>query len=209
MNKIVKTLVFVETIFLFGFGLFGPIYAIFIEKIGGNVLDVGIAYSIFLICMSTVELPMGKLADKYGRKLFLAGGYFLSALSFLGYIFINNIYQLFFIQVIYGFSLAIGDPAWDAWFSKSLDKSKESFEWALFHMSTGYAEGISALIGGAIGYFIGFETLFIISTILAVISGIIVLNTKDFNNKPSKLFVFHRGHFRKRRHMIKKRRYKR
>lgn len=199
MNRNVKTLIFVETIFLFGFGLFGPIYAIFVEKIGGNILDVGIAYSIFLVCMATFELPMGKLADKYGRKLFLAFAYFLAGLTFLGYIFAENIYHIFFLQVLYGATLAIGDPAWDAWFSRSLDKAKESFEWALFHMSTGYAEAISALIGGAIAYFIGFKTLFFVSACLAVASGFITLKLKDFKIEDHTHHVLHRRHLRKRR----------
>lgn len=201
MNRAVKILIFVESIFLFGFGLFGPIYAIFVEKIGGNILDVGAAYAIFLICMSTLELPMGRLADKYGRKFFLAAGYFISTFAFLGYIFVKDIYQLFFLQVLYGVSLAVGDPAWDAWFSKSLDKAKESFEWALFHMSTGYAEAASALIGGVIGYFIGFKTLFVISACLALISGLVVLGLEDFKNAhpKSRYSVVHRRHLRKRR----------
>ncbi|MFH1332200.1 MAG: MFS transporter [archaeon] len=203
MNRTVKRLIFVETIFLFGFGLFGPIYAIFVEKIGGNILDVGIAYFIFLVCMATFELPMGKLADKYGRKWFLAFAYFLAGLTFLGYIFVENIYHIFFLQVLYGATLAIGDPAWDAWFSRSLDRSKESFEWALFHMSTGYAEAISALIGGAIGYFIGFKTLFVISAGLAIVSGIVTLGLKDFKIEGPKHHVFHRRHLCKRRFVKK------
>lgn len=198
MNPTVKKLIAIESVFLFGFGLFSPIYAIFVERIGGNILDVGIAYFIFLICMATLELPMGRLADKYGRKPFLVTAYLLVASVFISYIFITKVYHLFILQFLYGVALAVGDPAWDAWFSRSLDKSKESFEWGLFHMSTGYAEAISALIGGAIAYFIGFKTLFFLSACFALISAFITWKLKDFRSgHPIK--IVHRRHIRKRR----------
>ena len=51
MKRGLKLLLEADGFVLFGFGLLAPIYAIFVEKIGGDVLDAGIAYAIYLFVL--------------------------------------------------------------------------------------------------------------------------------------------------------------
>jgi MFS family permease len=202
MKRESKLLIAADSAFIIGTSLYGPIYAIFVEKIGGAILDVGIAYFIFLITMATLEIPAAKLADKYGRKKFLLAAYLLIAMTVLGYIFVENKYQLFLLQFLGGIALAFGDPAWDGWFSSSIDKKESSFGWGLFHCVEGYGTAIAALAGGAIAQFIGFKTLFLVSGIIALFGFIITLGIKEKEYSERK-FVHKRRFFRKRRIRIK------
>jgi uncharacterized membrane protein len=49
MNRILKTLLFADSFSILALGMFGPIYAIFVERIGGYILDAGGAYAAFAI----------------------------------------------------------------------------------------------------------------------------------------------------------------
>jgi len=173
MNKIIKFLIMAEFFFAFGLGLYGPIYSIYVLKIGGNLLDAGIASSIFLLVMATLQYPIGKMIDKHGKKPFLLATYLLTAFVLFGYIFVQNTLQLFALQIFYGVAMAMGDPSWTSWFSDSTNKKKSGSDWAFGYMAVGYAGGISALVGGAIAQFMGFSTLFTLAGIIALIAVVI------------------------------------
>lgn len=199
MQKELKLLIAADLAFVIGSGLYGPIYAIFVEHIGGDLLDVGIAYFIFLITMATLEIPAGKMADKYGRKKFLAAGYLLLAFTIIGYIFITNKYQLFLIQMLGGVALAIADPAWEGWFSSHIDKKESSFDWGIYHATLSYGAAFSALLGGIIAKFAGFKLLFMLGGAIAITAFFITLGIKETKIAERTIVHIHRGHIKKRR----------
>lgn len=207
MKREVQLLILAEVIFLFGSGLYGPIYAIFVGKIGGDILDAGAAYALFLISMATLEYPVGKMMDRYGKKYFLFAGYLLATAVIFGYMFVENVMQLFILQILMGIAFAIGDPSWDAWFSDIVPKKSSGFDWAAFHMAAGYGAGFSAIIGGAVAKYLGFSTLFFIGGLIAIFSAFTVLSIKEvrFAGKPrgrQSEKIHHRGHGFKRRVMM-------
>ena len=46
-----------------GAGLLAPIYALYVENIGGNIVDAGIAWAIFSISMGVLLIVFGKLEN--------------------------------------------------------------------------------------------------------------------------------------------------
>lgn len=200
MNKAVLFLLLAEFVFTLGAGLYGPIYAIFVQKNGGDILDAGIAWALFLITMATLEIPIGKLLDRHNKKLFLAAGYLLASAAIFGYIFANNVWQLFLLQIVSGMAFALGDPAWDAWFSSVTPRKEKGFDWALYHASTGYGQGFSAIAGGLLAQFIGFQHLFLVGGAVAIFSFFItmLIKEKNFNRKTGRS-ILHRHRMIKRR----------
>ena len=72
--------------------MLGPIYAIFVQEIGGDILAAGSAWATFMITSGIGIFLMGKLVDKIQReKPILMLGYALASLGFLGYFFVSNI----------------------------------------------------------------------------------------------------------------------
>ena len=49
MQRKLKILLFASALFMLAGGLFGPIYAVFVEEIGGDLLTAGGAYAAFSI----------------------------------------------------------------------------------------------------------------------------------------------------------------
>ena len=166
-------------------------------------MDVGAAYAFFLIAMATLEYPVGKLMDKYGKKQFLTIAYLLATAVIFGYLFIDSITELFILQILMGVAFAIGDPAWDAWFSEIVPKKESGFDWAMYHMVSGYGAGFSALIGGAVAKYLGFSALFAIGGTIAIFSFFTVLSIKSEkpkgNGARKKQKIVHWGHMLKKR----------
>jgi len=152
-------------------GLFGPIYAIFVEEIGGDILTAGGSYATFLIASGILILILSKWEDhvKHQEKLLVIGRV-LSVIGFVGYLFIQTPIHLFMVQIIFGISTAITTPAFDSLYSKNLSRGKFASQWGMWESTYAIATGIAALVGAFIAREFGFKTLFVIMLILAIIS---------------------------------------
>lgn len=110
MKKWLKIIISADFFIMLSMGMITPIYAIFVEKIGGDILDASGAWAIFAFTSGILMYLIGKWEDRkkhHAKMLFL--GYFLRSVSFLGYFFVQNTLQLFGIQLILGLSIAITD----------------------------------------------------------------------------------------------------
>ena len=96
-----KILLYVSLIASFAIGLLGPIYAIFVEEIGGSILDAGIAYAIFSIFTGILIISFGstKFFARNTKKIVVIG-YFILALGNLGYLLVKSPIHLFIVQVV-------------------------------------------------------------------------------------------------------------
>ena len=99
-SKIQKILLFASGLWFFGEGLFGPLFAVFTEKIGGDLLDITWAWSIYSIVLGLMYFFVGKLLSKSKKKEeIMVLGYFLNTLFTFSYILVHNSYQLFMVQI--------------------------------------------------------------------------------------------------------------
>ncbi len=170
-----KYLLISESLYEFAAGLFGPIYAVFVEKIGGDILTAGWAWALFAITSGITLYAMGKLEDKIKKdELIVFIGFILASIGFLGYIFISEPWHLFLVQVILGFGWAFGTPAIDTLYSKNLERRNMDSEWGTWEASMRIVQGISAFVGAIIAFTFGFKILFLIMFILSIIPVYIV-----------------------------------
>ena len=68
MNKYLKNLLLGAWVWYFGAGLFGPLYAVFAERIGGDILEITGAYSLFLIVVGVMSIYIGRISDHHSKK---------------------------------------------------------------------------------------------------------------------------------------------
>ena len=172
MNKTIKILLFSDIFIVTGFGLMAPILAIFIKEslIGGTIFAAGMASALHILTKASVQLPVGKYIDrtKSRRKFLILGALITAAVPFL-YILINNIYELFAVQILYGIGSGLTYPSWLGLWSRSLDDDHESFEWSIYSTSVGVGTAIMAMTGAAIAQYMGFNVTFLIVGFMAVI----------------------------------------
>lgn len=185
MHKTIKILILSSMFFNFSAGLFGPLYAIFVQQIGGDILTAGSVWAVYAMTVGVLMFVFGKLGDIFNkRKIFLVGR-MLNTIGVAGYLFVNNPIQLFIVQSVLGVALAMLNPAFNAIYSRSLDKGRESSEWSYWEGSVYIVVGVSALIGGIVASTFGFRMLFILMTIASIFSTIVaafLLRKKVWND---------------------------
>jgi len=182
INKIIKTLVMGDILFFSAFGLIGPIFAIFITNQipGATIATVGFAATINLLVRAALQMPVARYIDSHkGERddffLMVTGSLLVSIVPFL-YLLIKAPLHLYIIQAIYGLGGALANPGWYAIFTRHIDKTKEGTEWSLENVGVSLAAAGAAALGGIIANQLGFQSLFIIVGVLALVGLVIQIS---------------------------------
>jgi MFS family permease len=152
--------------------MLGPIYALFVDKVGGDILDAGFAGAAFSLAAGFTVIISGKLTDKIKEKeLILVVGYVIMGLGFLSYIVVSSMWMLLIAQIVIGFGEAIYVPAFDAVYSKHLEEDNIGSQWGAWESMNYFATAGGAVVGGFVATKFGFSPLFVIMAILSIASG--------------------------------------
>lgn len=152
-----------------GEGLFGPLFAVFAGRVGGNVLDISWAWAIYLLTTGVLEIVIGKISDRIGHARLMIAGYALNAIFTFGYLFIHSPKELFIVQAGLGVALALADPTWDALYAKYEDRRRAGYIWGLEHGTEELITGISIFVGGLIVNYFSFTALFVIMGVIQTV----------------------------------------
>ena len=174
-NKALRILLWTNALILMAGAMFGPIYAIFVEKIGGDLMDASIAWSIFAISAGITTFISGHFSDKMKQsELLVVAGYFIMGIGFLGYLFVNSVIALFVVEAVVGVGEAIFSPAFDSIYSKHLDGHRSGKQWGAWESMYYFVMTIGAIAGGYIVNNFGFNALFSIMAMLCFFSALYI-----------------------------------
>jgi predicted MFS family arabinose efflux permease len=185
VNRIVKYMVLSDLVFWLGWGLIGPVFAIFIlDHIeGGNAMIVGFATAVYWVTKSVLRVPIGMLLDAHkGEKddyWFMTGGLFMASLVPFGYVYATQPVHLYLLEVVHAIAMAMSLSGWSAIFSRHLDKGSEATEFGLDATSVGLGTGISAALGGwAVTHFT-FQQVFIATGFFGLVGAFLLLFLRE------------------------------
>jgi MFS family permease len=138
-----------------------PVYAVFTEKVGGSILDAGIAFAAFSIATGVIVAVVGTRSWFQDHiKGFLILGFLGSALCDLSYVFVQNKWQLFAAQTVAGLATGLIEPAWDSLFTDDIEHSSAR-HWSIWAGGSHMVTGLAALAGGLIVAYGSFTILFV------------------------------------------------
>ncbi|MEY4057201.1 MAG: hypothetical protein RLZ50_413 [Bacteroidota bacterium] len=171
LTKTTKILLIASSLWYFGEGLFGPLFAIYAEKIGGDLLDITWAWAFYLVTTGVFYFIIGKYFNHSAyKKHVMIAGYGLNALLTFGYMFVSNPKELFLLQIGLGIAEALSAPIWDSLFASNMEDTENTFHWSLASGHTHFVSGIAIAIGGLIANYISFNALFLTMGIIQVIA---------------------------------------
>lgn len=186
LNKTTKILLIASSLWYFGEGLFGPLFAVYAEKIGGDLLDITWAWAFYLITTGVFYFLIGKFYNNSAyKKHVMIVGYALNALLTFCYMFVSNPTQLFLLQIGLGMAEALSAPIWDSLFASNLEDTENTFHWSLATGHTHFVSGIAIAIGGLIANYISFNALFLTMGIIQLIATVVQMKLL-FLSKPNK-----------------------
>jgi len=182
LNKAIRILIYSDFLLQSGWGLIGPIFAIYITgQIQGSVASVGLVVATYWIIKSIIQPFFARYMDiKKGEKddfnyLFIS--LIMANLVPLGYVFVNDMWQIFLLETIRAVAMAFAVPSWYAIFTRHIDKGWEAFTWSIHSTSFGFASGFAAAFGGIIATFLGFKIVFVLVSFFGLLSAFILLLT--------------------------------
>ena len=161
VNKAERILLAGSNMWYFGEGMLGPLFAIFTERVGGDILDIAWAWAAYLIVTGVLMIVFGKMGDRLkNTAVIMVVGYALNALFTFGYLLVDSPLDLLIIQVGLGVASAMATPTWDALYTKHEARKESSFLWGISEGTALITTGIGMIIGGFVIKFSTFTTLF-------------------------------------------------
>ena len=174
MKKWLRVMLTADFFAILSIAMLTPIYAIFVQKIGGDILEASGAWTAFSLTSGILIYFISKWEDKdkhYGRMVFT--GYLTRSFAFLGYMMVQNIWHLFGVQVMLGISFAVALPSYDCLYSTYLQKGKYATEWGTWESMDMIVSAIGAMAGGLVASKFGFNTLFLAMFVIAIIGTVV------------------------------------
>jgi len=181
INRVIKTLIASDFLLQSGWGLIGPIFAVFIIRNieGGNLAMVGFAAATYWIVKSILQPFIAYFFDlKKGEKddfKFLIIGMYVANLIPLGYLFASQIWHIFLLESIRGLAMACVVPSWAGIFTRHISKGWEAFSWSIESTGVGFAFGFAAAFGGIMATILGFKTVFVLVSLFGLIASSVLL----------------------------------
>jgi predicted MFS family arabinose efflux permease len=174
-NRAIKIMLWTNSTVLIAAAMFGPIYALFVKDIGGDLLDASFAYAIYALAAGLITLKSGAIADRIKEnEMITVLGYVIIAAGYFGYLLVDSVLGLLIVQAIIGLGEAIYSPAWDAIYSKHLDGHRSGTSWGAWESINYFTLAFGAIAGGTLAAFFGFPAMFIAMGVLCLLSAVFI-----------------------------------
>jgi MFS family permease len=171
-KKSTLTIAVIISLRLLGIFLILPVFSVYTIDYPGSTLTLaGLAFGIYALTQSLLQIPFGWASDKYGRKKILILGLILFSVGSIICALAGNIYELIIARALQG-SGAVGSVA-----IASLGDTTRPQVRAQAFTITGIVIGISFVVSLVLGPLlaieIGFNSLFYVLAFLGVVAIII------------------------------------
>lgn len=154
---------------MLGMGIVSPFLPIYANTLGASKLEVGLVQAAFNITGIGTLLFVGRLSDRFGRKLFLSGGLSILAISSAGLMFANSILSLIMWRFVQGLGASAHLPIAQAYLGDITPEGDEGKWMGLFNAVLFAGMGAGPLIGGVIADAYSIRTTFLVMAVLNVV----------------------------------------
>ena len=136
--------IFLEAV---GYGIVAPTLPFIAHEMGATDLQLGFLFGLYALIGIVAVVPLGILADRYGRRILIFIGMGALALGSLGYVQAPNLWMLFVARAFQGLG---GNAAWIGCIAMQGDlSSREGMARSLSWLTASWSLGF--MIGPALG----------------------------------------------------------
>jgi MFS family permease len=184
LNEI-KTTLIVALIFAFrmlGVFMVFPILALYAQKLpGANIKTIGLALGAYGLTQALMQIFMGVLSDKYGRKPVMFIGLLIFALGGVVAALSNSINGLIIGRAISGAG-AIGAVAM-AWVADTTRVEVRTRAMAIVGITIGFSFALAMVLGPVVSANYGLSAVFWLTSICALVGCVLLFTTRSNNNQ--------------------------
>jgi MFS family permease len=177
MPRRIPLLLLSSSLWYFSEGLLGPLFAVFSEQVGGDLLDITAAWATYLVVSGIAYPVVGRFLNGTAWKYrMITVGYALNTVFTFAYLLVSDTFGLLLVQVGLGIAEALSTPSWDAYYASQLrdtDSTEDTFLWGIASGHTQFISGVAIAIGGLIANFVSFQALFVVMGVLSLVATIV------------------------------------
>jgi DHA1 family multidrug resistance protein-like MFS transporter len=168
-KKAFFVLVTTMLISMLGFGVVVPLLPIYADQLGATALEIGFINAGFSLSLM-VSLPfMGRLSDRFGRKVFLCSGLTILTIASLGFIWAQNPLQLILVRIFQGIGASMHLPIAQAYLGDITPKGEEGKWMGHFNAILFSSMSLGPLFGGVLTDLFSINTTFLVMAALCLI----------------------------------------
>ncbi|MDP8262005.1 MAG: MFS transporter [Candidatus Ancaeobacter aquaticus] len=174
-KKAFFALYFAAFISMLGLGIISPILPLFAEKLHASGFWVGMIFTGFVISRAVFMPFIGKISDKTGRKIYIAGGLLLYAVISVCYLYASNVYLLTLVRLAHGVASGMIIPVVMAYAGSCAKKGQEGATMGTLNMMLYLGMAAGPFFGGVVSGMLGFRAVFYGMAIVSVIGFVVTL----------------------------------
>ena len=144
------------------------------QVIGVRATEVGILFTIAGLATMVMGIPIGMLADRVGKKIFMILGLLVSAVAMAGIAFAQSFSWLIVFSVVNGLGMVMFTPAALGFLSETVPVHRQSTAMGIYG---GVCENVGIIAGSALGGFVwgawGPQATFLMGTIAASLGAVV------------------------------------
>lgn len=170
-KKALKILLISNNLWSLAEGMFGPLFALFADRVGGNILDVTWAWAGYLIVRGIASIAVGKVSDRWiSKETLIVSGFALNALLTFGYLTVNSSAGLFLVESGLGLAAALALPTWSSLFARYSGKVKNGWAWGMASGTDDFVTAFGIVLGGIVVSKFSFTGLFLIMGLIQLLA---------------------------------------
>ena len=169
----------VRSIWAIVFGLIGPFYVVYVERLSGGMEKLGIAFSIMILLQSLTSYLAGHFSDRLGRRPFLFVTAYADTIILFLYTIIHQTYQLYLLQAMLGITNGIADTISTSLLGDLTVKEKRGKAIGRFNAIVGLSLAAGLSLGGYMAKFYGLKSLFYLASVVVALSTVLLFFIKE------------------------------
>ncbi|NQT32608.1 MAG: MFS transporter, partial [Candidatus Omnitrophica bacterium] len=160
---------------MIGMGVIAPFLPVFAKQHGANGFWMGFIFAGFGISRGIIMPIVGRLSDRIGRKIFVAGGLFLFTVISLFYPLANSIFTLTIVRMVHGLAAGMIMPIVMAYVGDLAEEGKEGEFTGAVNMMFYLGLAAGPFLGGMLNHYFGFDSVFFAMSALGAVTFLIVV----------------------------------
>jgi len=165
-------------LFAASFGMILPELPAYLTSLGGEDYK-GLIIGLFTLTAGLSRPISGKLTDLVGRVPIMIVGTLVCVVCSLFYPFVTSVFGFLFLRLMHGFSTGFKPTAGTAYIADIVPASRRGEAMGIASVSGNVGMSGGPILGSFLAYYHSLDTMFFVSSILAVVSIVIILGMKE------------------------------
>lgn len=158
-----------------GIGMVSPLLPKFAEDMGASGAWLGLIFSGYAFTQVPLMPVVGRLSDRFGKKLFLVVGLFLYVVAAAGYLWAPGYRELFIFRLVSGAGAAMVIPTAYAYIGDLTPRGREGRYMGVFNIAMVAGYGVGPTLGGLVYDSYGMHAAFASMCIMSGVGFLVVL----------------------------------